>query len=862
MQNKIHSYVIKILTVFSVSVVLYGCGVWADFTTYFNLYYNASNAFNNAEKEINAQKRDLFSTKPLILPQNANSELKKVIAKCSQVLQFHSNSGFVEDALFMLGKSFFYQANYLNALRKFNELLSTQPNRTLTLKANLWIGKTQMRIRQYDKGLATLKDVRKEAIKNNDEDIARESFIEEIKYNILQQNYLGAINLCTEFLTVSKNSEINAEVSYEMGKLYELVQDEKNAISSFEKVSNYSPTFEVQFEAEVALGKALREDNQNQKALDIFDKLKSQQKYADSLSVVDLQRGITLYKMNKLKDAIDQLKYVDTAYVRTPSGGIASYVLAGIFLNNYYNFDSASTYYTKVIKSTAPLYYINQAKDQIDLLKKHDQMMDEVAKWKKQILYTVDTTAFIKDSLAYVDSMRVREQKMKDENLREQLAFNYKGNENRIDTLTAAENDLFKNKLYSLLAKSIFTNTDKDSLKDILDTLKTKGTLTTSARDSLKNKLVLLQEKGSLTIAEKDSYNKILDSVRYNYYNEANINNPNQEYLTNNNSAQNRNNEKKLNDRFRIGRRPGENKNEAQAKKLPPLIPPKRPTLPLDTLNKRLVNSEFELGNLLFTEFNMPDSAYYYYNDILSNYPGTPFQAQVLYAMGSYYLTENDSLKADSLFEIIYNNYKKESIVNAAANKLNKPLIDFNYDPARPLYDSAEALLMKDNYDSSLVRFYNIYKTHKKSPLAAKALYATGWILANKLNKRDSAAVIYDSLTTEFPRTVYATSVLPELQYFKNEQAKLKKEQEDSLKLMSAKTDSLSSDSLGTGKKIINAPGKLALKNDANTSENLNNSAKAKTEEKQNGLNNKLPQQNNTANPDTLIRIRPKVQQQ
>ncbi|NNG27602.1 MAG: hypothetical protein HKM87_08755, partial [Ignavibacteriaceae bacterium] len=80
-------------------VVVTSCGVWNSFTTYFNLYYNATDSFEKAEEQIFAQQRSLFSTTSLTIPGTANTELDKVIEKCSIILQFHSESGYVEDAL-------------------------------------------------------------------------------------------------------------------------------------------------------------------------------------------------------------------------------------------------------------------------------------------------------------------------------------------------------------------------------------------------------------------------------------------------------------------------------------------------------------------------------------------------------------------------------------------------------------------------------------------------------------------------------------------------------------------------------------------------------------------------------------------
>jgi cellulose synthase operon protein C len=131
---------IKILFLFLL-LFIPACGVWENFTTYFNLYYNTVDAFEQAEEAILSQERSIFSTEELVVPGSANQLLTRVVEKTSKILQFHSKTSFVDDALIMLGKSFYYQKNYLKSLRKFQELTATQSGSEYYLEAQLWIAK-------------------------------------------------------------------------------------------------------------------------------------------------------------------------------------------------------------------------------------------------------------------------------------------------------------------------------------------------------------------------------------------------------------------------------------------------------------------------------------------------------------------------------------------------------------------------------------------------------------------------------------------------------------------------------------------------------------------------------------------------
>lgn len=678
----------KILLSFIPAILFFGCGVWGNFTTYFNLYYNASDLFEQAETAIKEQKVDLFSTQELVLPGSANQQLVKVIEKASKILQYHNQTAFVDDALLMLGKSFFYQRNYQKALRKFNELVATHPESNLVLESELWIGKSEMKLKDYQTALQTLADVRKKGIDEGEDEIVNQTFIEQIKYYIYIEDIKSAIVTSNELLGVSDDNELNAIVAYQLGKFYMDSEDVENAVVALEKVFEYSPTYETELNASIELGRALRKAGKLERSLTVFDDLRSEDKYKESYDILDVELGLTYKDLGEMDEAISNLQYADTAYANSLNSGVAKYELGLIFEKNYKNFDSAFYYYSRAAKAPAPSEYVVKTNEKFQLFTKYNTLQQNLAQFNQQLLYLQDTAAFIQDSI--------------------------------------------------------------------------------------------------------DWYLK--DSIRQTEVEET---------LTNNDVG---------GDEQNVPRQPV-NKNagantQAQAKQQPP---PQRPTLSGDSLQSLIVKNEFELANIFFTEFDLTDSAYTYYSKILDDFPNSIYQARTLYGLGSYYQIKGDTHKADSIFNYIYDNFKTESIVNAAANKLKKPLVDLNYDPAEALYASAEQKMLNKNLSESLSDFFNIYSTYPKSPIAPKALYASGFILENEMSMYDSAASVYDSITTKYPATVYAKSVQKKLTTYKQEQEKKRKAILDSLKAIEQKridslktlemnriADSLRTDSLKT----------------------------------------------------------------
>ena len=709
-----------------------GCGIWRDFTTYFNLYYDAKDIFESAEESIKSQKTDLFSTEEPAAAGNVNQQLSKVIDKCSTILQFHSESAYVDDALLMLGKSFYYQKNYLKALRKFQELIATRPESDLILETELWIGKTQMRLKQYDDALEMLETVKKKAIEEGEEEFLTDAFLEEIKYKIAQEDYAGAISSSNDYLKESDNNEINAQIEFELGKLYEKVNDTDNAIAAFRNVFEYSPSYDIQYSARLELGRTLRDAAENDQALEIFNDMSDQSKYSDHYDEIEVEKGKTLAKLGQFDEAVDVLIKVDTTYKASVNAGIARYELGQIFENHYRDFDSASTYYTHAASSAAPPEYLTDANQKSQLFNKYKNLQKTLGENLEKKYYSENPDQYSKDSLEYYQERKEVEERV----------------------IAEQEFAEVKSKM--------------DSAMFVQDTTGMRVDTTVVQRDSLDRfgNVVLDQFGKKITVKDTVVTNP-LDSLKQRNNLLSNVTSPNFE------------------------RRVKELMNGKE--------PPKKSGLPLDSLNSLIIKEKFDLGNLYFTEFNIPDSAYNYYTDILELNPNNNYKARTLYALGSYYLTKNDSVKADSLFNIIYTTYPDQTIVNAAANKLGKPLIDLNYDPAEDIYAVAEKEMMDNRYDSSLVKLKFIYNNYPNSPYAPKALYASGWIMENELDNTDSAAALYDSLKQKYPSTIYANKISDKVNLYYQEQQRIAKAQEDSLKKIEAlKTDSLAlTDSLG-----------------------------------------------------------------
>lgn len=163
--KKINTFLIVILA----SAAFGGCFIWSsvedgwgNFTAYFNTYYNGENAFNAAMMDVeNGIKENRIASLagqqvPFTISGNAKQNFDIAIAKASKVLQYYPTSEYVENCLFMIGISYYYEGDNIPSERKFIEEQSKFPKSKRLAEAKMYYGSIEIRNRDYENGLRDL----------------------------------------------------------------------------------------------------------------------------------------------------------------------------------------------------------------------------------------------------------------------------------------------------------------------------------------------------------------------------------------------------------------------------------------------------------------------------------------------------------------------------------------------------------------------------------------------------------------------------------------------------------------------------------------------------------------------------------
>ena len=173
-----------------------------------------------------------------------------------------------------------------------------------------------------------------------------------------------------------------------------------------------------------------------------------------------------------------------------------------------------------------------------------------------------------------------------------------------------------------------------------------------------------------------------------------------------------------------------------------------------------------ELAGLFFATIGLPDSAEYWYSQIVADYPSGKQVPRALYTLAQIY-SGRDSVTskpvADSLYRVIVRRFPGSEFAPESRRLLGLPVESPVVDEAESAYHRAEILMVRGDSTGAAEGFKKLALRFPGSPLASRALYAAGWIYENRLLNRDSAIASYSKLMSLYPSSQYATRIAPRI---------------------------------------------------------------------------------------------------
>jgi TonB family protein len=288
---------------------------------YYNTFYHAKKSFKKAESSQQKANRQIASSEEKRLYDEA-------IQKASKVLTFYSKSRWVDDALLVIGMSFYYQGEYVKAERKFSELVSGFPRSDLVLKARFYEAMCQYRLEEYSEATSSLRSILA--------DPKGKKLREQIYFTLgeiyfQQKRYDEAIEMYETLMQKYSNSKLSAEAQYRIGESYLGKKNYLGAQEALGKVNRFRPTNELVFNSAFKIAECYYLMEKISSGTELLNKLAKDERFYQKLPVVKLKIAEGFYLLDKNEEAIKEYEEITTSYPKTEESATAYYQLGIIY---------------------------------------------------------------------------------------------------------------------------------------------------------------------------------------------------------------------------------------------------------------------------------------------------------------------------------------------------------------------------------------------------------------------------------------------------------------------------------------------------------------------------------------------------
>ena len=302
---------------------------------YYNTFFHAERSFKKARKEHLRSKLDPASGGAATMYDDA-------IKRASKILTYYPKSKWVDDALFMIGQSFYYKGEYSKAERKFKELLVTFPKSKFVEDCNFFLALCTYKMEDYSKAQRDLEQIISEPNKKKNR-IEAMSILGKLHFN--QKEYDQAIEQYRKVLKESKNENSTKETQFDLAECYFLKKNYAQALEAFSRLKDFKSTTEELYYALSKSGECEYLLGEYQKGLDIFWGLSKEEKYFRHLSAIRLRIAEGEIFLGKIDEAIDIYKKITVENPKTDESAEAYYQLGEIYESKIIDFKKAKENY-------------------------------------------------------------------------------------------------------------------------------------------------------------------------------------------------------------------------------------------------------------------------------------------------------------------------------------------------------------------------------------------------------------------------------------------------------------------------------------------------------------------------------------
>lgn len=618
----------RLLFGISLLIIMTGCKTsfqskWKNFNAYYNTYYNAQKSYQSGLQKNLGQQREYNPLQPIRIhpkPVNAGAQdFDKAIQKGADVLRRYEETKWVDDAIGLIGKSYYFRQEYFSADQKFKELFVTTQNPDMQQKSILWQGRVLLDMELYNQGIAFLSEQLTLLEGDWNERYRAEAKALLAQHYVKVENWQVAANVLSEALPNLEKKEYRERGYFLLGQIYERLGNAEAAFDAYNRVQNHYVEYRIQYLSQRKKAEVARNLGRNEVAYQIFDDMVRDDKNLEYKAELDFELARTEHERQNYKRAVKLYNNVLHNNLRQPAPDVAArayYGLAEIHRFAYDDFEKAAAYYDSAAQKN-----VSREKLPEDFQAKElAESFGNYARFKSQIALQDSLLKLGRLSPEAFDSVLVELRQKKIAEL-ERLKEQQEQQQNQLVTVNRGEEESN--------ASSNMSNGFLNSNNPVL-------------QENLRQQFYAIW--GDRPLADNWRVESMID-----YSAIANE-------TTNTEDG------------------PGGTSGKQQASVKIDLSAVPFTVQEQDSVQQLVASYEYQLGNLFFLSLNMPDSATYYFKKAIENPSRENINTVSLYSLSELYSIQENEEEARYYAQSLIDEYPETEYARRVSEKFDIPL--------------------------------------------------------------------------------------------------------------------------------------------------------------------------------------------
>jgi tetratricopeptide (TPR) repeat protein len=357
----------NILALGLLMVLLSGCSLgvkqrWVDFNAYYNTFYNAKQSYQAGIRLMDAQSVTINPERPIRIHQTPSragqAQFEKAIEKSADILRNHDNSKWVDDALELIGRSYFQLGQFFAAEQKFNEILAASSSRQVRQRAVLWKSIIFLETNRYNEGIQYINaSILSEEFDWNPQTLA-ELYLVLAQLYVAQEDWDSATSALASGLPDFREDVLRSRGYFLYGQLLERQNLYQEALNAYRGVSRRYPEYQLIYFAAVRQNAIRRELGQYDRAYSEFLAMSRDDKNFDQIGDLNYEIARTLQLKGESVQAFQLYQQVLYNSLRPPTRETISkthYAIAELYRFNFGDFNIAAAYYDSSARNATDL---------------------------------------------------------------------------------------------------------------------------------------------------------------------------------------------------------------------------------------------------------------------------------------------------------------------------------------------------------------------------------------------------------------------------------------------------------------------------------------------------------------------------